>query len=296
MRNLARHLVLRTALFLFLTAQGFSQDRTPMQRGNKPPLDKEQAVERLQQFRNQRLSRDFIFQFELEHLPRRGDPTLYNGLLWGTWGEQGPLVRARFATEPEAFHGPSLEVLLHNGVQPKAWFRLLKSDAADQNGQLPKFVELPPNHWYRELLPGVGYTAFDLLMPFTYWEDTRYIKPDKVKGRPAQVYQAFPPKNFPGAGIKFSSVEYILDDSYNALLRVQLMDKEGKATQTFKIQDFKKVEDGEWIVKTIDLLDEKTRDKARFRVVAASLHDALPPLIFDSENPSVPQPAQLQRF
>ena len=296
MRNLARHLFLRTAFLLFFTFQGIAQDRIPMHRGNKPPLTKEQAAERLQQFRNQRLSRDFIFQFELEHLPRRGDSVLYNGVLWGTWGEAGPMIRARFATEPEAFHGKSLEVLLKNGIQPKAWFRLLKTDKPDQAGPLPNFVELPPNHWYRELLPGVGYTSFALLMPFTYWENTRYLKPDKVKGRPAQVYQAFPPKNFPGAGVKFSSVKYILDDSYNALLRVQLLDKDEKPIQTFKIQDFKKIQDGEWIVKTIDLLNEKTRDKARFRVVAAKLHDVLHPLVFDPEQTAVPQPSQLKRF
>jgi hypothetical protein len=291
----------QTLLILFLgvfssTAYVHGQDRAPTRIGKTEPLTKEQAVVRLDQFRNQRLSKDFTFQFELEHIPRRGDSTIYNGYMWGTWNSNGPLIRARYSTIPDAYHGRSIELILQNGRQPSAWFRNLENVEPKAPRLQPEFIQLPPTHWYRPILPGVDYTPFDLLMPFTYWERTEYMKPDKVKGRPAQVYEAYPPQNFPGANVKFSSIRYALDDSYNALLRVETLDTSRKPIQTFQILSFKKIEEGEWIVKTIDLINEVTRDKARFEVRAAKLHDSLPPILFDPANKSLPQPQNLNQF
>ena len=290
----------QTILILFLgfffSCSLFGQDRAPTRIGKTERLTDEQAINRLNQFRNQRLSKDFTFHFELEHIPRRGDSTFYHGYMWGTWNANGPLIRTRYCTLPDAFHGRSIELILQNGRQPSAWFRNLESVEPTAPRLRPEFVQLPPTHWYRPILPGVDYTPFDLLMPFTYWEDTKYVKPDKVKGRPAQMYEAFPPNNFPGANVKFSSIRYALDDSYNALLRVETLDTNRKPIQTFQILSFKKIEEGEWIVKTIDLINEVTRDKARFQVRAARLHDSLPPMLFDPSEQYLPQHQNLKKF
>ena len=294
----------RSSLFLKLFLLGifilphfqFGQGKVPTRIKKIQTLTSDEAANRLQVFRNQRLSKDFTFQFQLEHIPRRGDSSVYNGLLWGTWNEQGPLMRARFSIEPDTVGGPSLEIILQNGTRPRAWFRQIESTESQDPATLPAFIELPPTHWYRPILPQVDYTPFDLLMPFTYWENTSYVAPEKVKGRPAQVYKALPPANFPGADLKFSSINYALDDSYNALLRVQLLDKEQKPSQTFQILSFKKVEDEQWIVKTIDLINEVTRDKARFKVNGAKLHDALPEVVFDPKKKVIPQPGELNRL
>jgi len=274
----------------------FAQDKVPTRIKKATVLTPEEAGNRLQVFRDQRLSKDFTFQFELEHIPRRGDSSVYNGYLWGTWNEQGPLMRARFSINPDTISGPSLEIILQNGKRPRAWFRQIESTESQDPATLPAFIELPPPHWYRPILPQVDYTPFDLLMPFTYWDDTSYVGPEKVKGRPAQVYKALPPANFPGANLKFSSINYALDDSYNALLRVQLLDKEQKSSQTFQILSFKKVEDEQWIVKTIDLINEDTRDKARFKVKGAKLHGTLPGVVFDPSSKVIPQPGDLNRL
>ena len=279
-----------------LALTGFAQDRAPTRIGKADTLDAEKAALRLDQFRNQRLTKDFIFQFELEHIPRRGDSTVYHGYMWGTWNSNGPLIRTRYSTQPEVLHGKSIELILQNGTQPSAWFRNLESVEPKAPRLLPEFINLPPTHWYRPILPGVDYTPFDLLMPFTYWENTEYLSPDKVKGRPAQVYQAYPPPNFPGANVKFSSIRFALDDSYNALLRVETLDANQKPLQTFQILSFKKIDDQDWIVKTIDLINEETRDKARFQVRAATLHDALPPVLFDPNNTALPQVQNLKQF
>jgi hypothetical protein len=279
---------------LVISASGlFAQKQPPNATGK---LTQEEAANRLQQFRHQRLIGDFTFQFELEHMPRRGESRIFQGLLWGTWNSAGPLMRARFSSVEGISSGKSIEMILQNGVQPHVWSRSLVSTLTTSSTQPPAFTSLPPQFWFKEFLPGVGYVPFDLLMPFMYWEKTTYLGAEKVKGRPAQIFLASPPVNFSVFGKKFKAVRYALDDSYNALLRVEILGPLNKPIRTFKILSFKKLEDNQWILKTIDLVNEVSRDKARFQIRAANVGNPHPPILFDPHYFAIPQPPSMKRF
>ena len=281
---------------LLMATALLGQPRTPIPTGKDLPLTKEEAQRRLHQFRHQRLVGDYVFQFELEHIPRRGESRVYTGLLWGTWNQAGPLMRARFSATQGVQSGKLIELILQNGARPQVWKRTLLKSVADPALQPPAFTILPPQSWSKEILPGVGYAPFDLLMPFTYWADTRYLGADKVKGRPAHIFVATPPQGFPGFGRTFKSVRYALDDSYNALLRVEVLGPLDKPLRTFKILSFKKLEDDQWIIKTIDLVNETSRDKARFQVTAAAVGNEIPAIVFDPRFVNIPQTPTLKRL
>ena len=285
-----------TLLGLLAGSTLLAQPRTPIPTGKSVPLTQEEAAARLQQYRHQRLTGDFTFQFELEHMPRRGESRLYTGLLWGTWNQAGPLMRARFSATEGVQTGKSIEMILQNGIQPRIWKRNLDPAIPTPSHQPPPFAPLPPQSWFKEILPGVGYVPFDLLMPFSYWPDTRYLGTDKVKGRPAHIFLALPPQGFAGFGRQFKSVRYALDDSYNALLRVEILGPLDKPLRTFKILSFKKLEDEQWIIKTIDLVNETSRDKARFQVTAAAVGEKIPGIVFDPRLTLLPQPPELKRL
>ena len=62
---------------LLMATALLGQPRTPIPTGKDLPLTKEEAQRRLHQFRHQRLVGDYVFQFELEHIPRRGESRVY---------------------------------------------------------------------------------------------------------------------------------------------------------------------------------------------------------------------------
>ena len=279
--------------FIFTALGVFAQKPPPNSARN---LSEGEASSRLHQFRYQRLIGDFTFQFELEHMPRRGESRIFQGLLWGTWNSSGPLMRARFSAVEGIASGKSIEMILQNGIAPLVWSRSLASTLPTSSTEPPPFTNLPPQFWFKEFLPGVGYVPFDLLMPFTYWKKTTYLGAEKVKGRPAQIFLAYPPDNFPGFGKKFKAVRYALDDGYNALLRVEILGPLDKPLRTFKILSFKKLEDNQWILKTIDLVNELSRDKARFEIGAANVGNPHPIILFDPNYLAIPQPPNMKRF
>ena len=285
-----------TLLGIIFATSLIAQPRTPIPTGKGVPLSPEEAATRLHQFRHQPLTGDFTFQFELEHMPRRGESRVFKGLLWGTWNQFGPLMRARFSATEGVQVGKSIEMILQNGTQPSIWQRHLSSSLNNPPTQHPPFTNLTSQNWFKEILPGVGYVPFDLLMPFSYWPDTRYIGPEKVKGRPAHIFQATPPIGFRGFESQFKLVRYALDDSYNALLRVEILGPLDKPLRTFKILSFKKLEDEQWIIKTIDLVNEISRDKARFQVTAAAVGNKNPDILFDYRQTFIPQPDKLKRL
>ena len=258
-------------------------------------LSKKEAAIRLNNFRGQRLRGDFIFEFDLEHMPRRGESRTHKGVLWGTWNSQGPLMRASFSALEGVQRGKSTELILQNGSHPRVWKRKLPM-SAEPSVPLPGFMEIKPSEWFQEILTGVGYVPFDLLMPFTFWEDTQYQGTERVKGRPAHLFLARPPVHLGGIRKGFRAVRFALDDGYNTLLRVEILGPLDKPVRTFKILSFKKLEDDQWIVKTIGLINEASRDKARLEIRAAAIGGLLPGNVFDPRQTATPQPPELKRI
>ena len=87
-----------------------------------------------------------------------------------------------------------------------------------------------------------------------------------------------------------------LDARFNAPVKIEMFDNKENPIKTFKIISFKKVGE-EWIPKSIDLLDERSRDKTRFTVVAAAFNLQLPHQLF-SPQPfnTVERPIPIDKF
>lgn len=221
----------------------------------------------IERFRSHRLQGDFFFQFELVQLPRRGAEIPFEGLMWGTWTEQGPLTRVAL-WEPGAREGTLRQFLILSGQQPRAWQTL-------PDGSVE---ELPQGKMIDPLVPQLLYTPFDLAMPFVYWDAT-YIGPDRVRGRRAQTFLMSAPDEVRQSRPQWDYVMIALDDEYDALLRAEVVNSDNLPLRSFRIRSFKEI-GGQYIIRGIDLVDEEVRDKTRFEVQRAAVGLRLPASVF----------------
>ncbi len=241
----------------------------------------------LENFRAQRLQGDFCFKFLLEHLPRRGRTVRYEGTLWGSWNENGPVTR--FSIDPistrEELHTlPLMEWITQNGRNSKVWSRV---------GGKASFVALKETALMQPLFEGVLYRPFDLLMPFIYWDQYKYEGPKAIRTRLVHQFLMQPP-----AGLNLSQVHAVrmgLDSQYQALMRIEILDTKKKVATRFEVESFKKVQ-AQYIVKGITLGETERGERTRFRVIAAAVGLQLPESVFDPENLTAPPLISTDRF
>lgn len=254
-----------------------------------PQLSAEESRERLDQFRRARLPGDYLLDFELRHLPRVGEEKLFTGYLAGTWAGEG--ARLRVALEPlgETDGGQSLGLLLQNG--PEGF--ILRSAGREPAEAVAGAAQ------FESLYPDLTYSAFDLQMPYLYWPEFRYDGAERVKGRPAQLFTFLPPEAIRAARPELQAVRAAIDDDYLALLRVDYLGVEGEVFKSLQVLNFKKV-DGTWMIKAIDLIDARAREKTRFRVRSAAVNLQLEPAVFSPEQlPEalmIPEDARFERL
>jgi len=228
-------------------------------------IDIEEGAKRLDDFRKQRLLGDYCFKFTLEHKPRKAATVRYEGMMWGTWNEQGPITRFRISPNQTSLASrPSepVEFIIQNGQEQKAWIR---------RSQNTSFKLLEEDGLFEAILPGLLYSPFDLQMPFIYWKDFTYEGPTLVGAtRVAQQFLMHPPEGSASAARGIVGVRVGLDDTYNALWRVEVVGALGEELSRFSVESFKKVQE-QYIVKKITLKDFKTNDRTTFSVKAASV-------------------------
>ncbi|MFU8848533.1 MAG: hypothetical protein ACNA77_07430 [Opitutales bacterium] len=236
-------------------------------------IDQEEGVRRLEAFRQQRLQGDYLFEFQLEHKPRRARTVRYDGIMWGSWNEKGAVTRIKlFAAEaaPDASEA-RLELIVQNGSEPEAWMR---RDAT------ASFKRVEGEAVFEALLPGLTYSVFDLQMPFIYWDEFIYEGPSLVGvSRVGQNFLMLPPEGSPSAQRGIRGVRVSLDDTYNALWRVEVVLDEETVGSKFAVESFKKVQE-QYIVKRITLTEYPSRDKTTFNVKEASVGLQLDPDLF----------------
>ena len=105
--------------------------------------------------------------------------------------------------------------------------------------------------------------------------------------RPAEVAERHP---------ALRGIRVYLDTQYTALVQAEFIGEGGRALKVLSVLDLKKIGD-QWIVKSIDLRDEITRNKTRFIVTAAALKQQFASEVFDparlAEPAAVPAGTQL---
>ncbi len=262
----------RAFFFLAFGLVGFSSARaaavgasspTPLAQVGKP--DEVGARELVERFRAAGITGDYYLEFELQALPRRGEARTYRGRLWGSRNEQGAITRIQLVDAS----GQNVRWLLQNGAAPGVWtFR------AGQVASLPEKAVLAP------LIEGVELSAFDLLMPYVYWPDFQLTRIERVRGRPAYAFVFRPPVVFNQVHPEVSGVRAFLDTQFNALMQTERLGANGQVLTTFALGELKKIGE-QWMLKSVDLRNETTRDKTRFLVTAAALNLEFAPALFE---------------
>ena len=231
-------------------------------------IDQEEGARRLVAFRQQRLEGDYCFEFQLQHKPKESSRTIrYQGVMWGSWNEIGPVTRfkvtpAQSKVEDQLDHVKAVELIIQNGVSPEVWMRHSDDEV---------FVLVEDEALFAPILPDLLYSPFDLQMPFIYWESFSYEGPALIgASRVAQQFMMQPPVGSASAQRGISGVRVGLDDTYNALWRIEVMNLEGEVASRFSVESFQKVQE-QYIVKRITLRDYPSKNSTTFKVVAASV-------------------------
>lgn len=248
----------------------------------------------------------FCFVFELEHRPSdRSQPRQqYIGQLFGQQDFGQTNYRITLIPDPRG------EEIKPGNYQGQALAIFAGAENAVTRAELafPYEAYTSPQDWQRSnlqtilgadllqpVLPEFVYTYFELQMPFLYWPEWEYLGEERAKGRNTHVFDMYPPEALAQADSGMSAVRIYVDHKFAALLKAEVLDKQGEPAKTFKINKIKKVQE-RYIVRQIDLFDERTRDKTRFTVTAAATGLDLAPEIFKpaallSAEPIVPHEA-----
>jgi hypothetical protein len=250
--------------------------------------DPEHGHAALESYRSYRWSSDFSFFIEMRHMPRRGRDTLFDGQMWGTVDERGTLHRYHLSTVGKEGRG-NVNLIIKNGIHPYAYSH---SDTEDEM----EYHKLTNKELFEPLFARLVHTPFDLQMPFIHWNNYVYEGYERTKGRPVYTYIFHPPDSLKEENPDLGVVRLSLDARFNAPVKIEMFDEKKIPTKTFKIISFKKVGE-EWIPKSIDLLDERSRDKTRFTVVAAAFNLELPHQLFSPQSlNAVARPIPINKF
>ncbi len=235
--------------------------------------DTERRHVALEKFRSYQWSSDFSFLIEMKHMPRRGRETVYDGQMWGTVDKQGTLQRYHLSTiDKEKVGRKNVNLIIKNGINPYVY-------SHDDNEAYHKLTD---KELFEPLFACLIYTPFDLQLPFIYWNDYVYGGYERIKGRLVYTYIFYPPDSLKKENPALGSIRLSLDVRFNAPVKIEIFDDKESLTKTFKIINFKKI-GKEWIPKSIDLLDERSRDKTRFTIVAVAFNIKLPHQIFSPQ-------------
>lgn len=268
-----------------LNAQHKSNRLRPRYLSNSPP-DPERGREVLENSRSIGLPGDYFFEFDLEVLPRRGARSVLSGKMWGSRNEIGPTFRADLGTLDDA---NSERVLAQNGRNPRSW-RYVTGEAG---AEITEFDDAT----IMDSIGGTGLTMFELQMPFVYWPDYVYEGTTEVRGRAVHAFLMYPPESFAAVHPHIAGVRLHLDANFHALMQAVILDETEEPSRKLTVLDLKKL-GKQWIIKSIDMRDEKTRDKIRFKVTGAALDLDFSPQLFAPESLRVPieAPADVQKL
>ncbi len=219
----------------------------------------------LEEFRGQGIAGDYYLEFTLEVMPRRGEERLLTGRLWGSRNATGPI--SRVSVRPEAGSAaPEVRLLIQGGAAPALWeWRAGAGAPAAPADVAALFTPVA----------GTDLTAFDLQMPFLHWPEFTYEGMVRMHGRPAHQFLLRPPAGIAARRPDLTGVRVYLDTQYTALVEAEMIGPGGRTLRSVSVLDLKKV-GSQWIVKSIDLRDEVTRNKTRFAVTAAALNQTFP--------------------
>lgn len=273
-----RHRALLFGLVALLAGPAFAQPNKfgqPAERAAPGTADQAEGARILGEFRQAGIAGDYWLSFELRVMPRKGADRTVPGFLLGTRGPTGPL--SRITAGDGAW-------LIESGAHPDAWTVAGGVAVAAEPAQG---------------LGGTGITVFDLQMPFLFWQDSTYEGQARVRGRPTYSFIMRPPAGQPVPIPELTGVRMLVDMQFKAMVQAELLGDKNEVLKSIALLDLKKVGE-QWLVKSIDVRDHRTRDKTRFTVRAVALDlawaaEVFTPAGLTTEPPPVPAD-QVVRF
>ena len=242
-------------------AEGLAQSRL-----NRPPPrylqakpDQKEGAEILRSMRTVGPDGDYYLEFELRVLPRRGEGARIPGKLWGSRNAEGPISRLSLGAVEGA--GPAKRILVQGGPRPAAWQWPAANGAA---------VIAVDDAALFEPLAGSDLSAFDLQMPFLYWPEFVYEGKSRLLERPVDTFLLYPPQALAKRRPDLAAMRVYLDPTYHALVQAEQLGEGERVLKSFRVNGLARI--GErYLVKSVELRDEATRNKTRFTVTAAAL-------------------------
>jgi len=212
-------------------------------------------------------------EFQLRVMPRRGEERVTIGRLWSDLFDTGSMSRIELmaAGSTDRKQPTETRLLIQGGIKPSVWQWRISN---------PAEISVLGIEALFERLGDTDLTAFDLQMPFLWWSDFVFEGVRKVRGRPANAFLFYPPADYVVRQPSLTGVRVFLDTQYNALVQAERIGEDGKTLKAMSVLDLKKI--GErWIVKSIDLRDDVSRNKTRFGVTAAAMDQEFPAALFE---------------
>ena len=215
-------------------------------------------------------------------MPRRGAETECFGSIAGPTLRSG-IFRIEIFPDPDIAE-PKV-FLLRNPLEPKAWVEYQKQN---------DLKILSRDALLKPMVSGMNLTLFDFSMPFVFWEG-EYLKSGKVAGRPSHLYEFASPSWVSETMPDWSCVVLALDDAYQAPLKVEVFSDTAQLLRSTTLRSYKKVGE-EWIIKTLDCINQKDRSNTRLEILAAATELDLNPSIFSEQKFKLPLPVPTSAF
>jgi len=214
----------------------------------------------------------FFLEIELRLLPRRGAETRLHGRWLGLTTASGPITRL----ELQAPETPPEIWLIHGNTAASTWRRAPDGTAQPITDRATPIANSQ-----------IGIT--DLQTPFLHWDDFTYEGMLRFRGRPTHVFLLYPPDAQAASFPEVAGVRAYIDTEYDALSQVQWVDESGSPLKTITAGTVRKVPGTErWIVTSIDVRDERSRDKTRLLITGAALDLPLDSELFNPAQPLTP--------
>jgi len=221
-------------------------------------IDEAEGAVCLADFRRLWVPGDYSFHYTLKHYRSDGERIYLDGTLWGSRLPTGPVTLLQVGEVKDAHW-----YFLQNGFEP----RIQRMEAAPAS----EFQDIEASQWRQSLEAGFSITAFDLLMPFIYWDEWEYEGVTKTRGRVAHIFLMKAPEAFQEGERPLAGVRVFLDEEFNAMLRAEYIDLEGEVVKTFRVLDLKKADDV-WFLKTLDIRDHIRDEKTRLKITGVAFH------------------------
>ncbi len=232
---------------------------------NRPPPrylqigtpDQAEGAEILRSMRAAGPDGDYYLEFELRVLPRRGKGQRIPGQLWGSRNAAGPVSRLNLLPPGDS----ARRILVQGGPSPAAW-QWPAPDGAAMIAVDEASLFVP--------LAGSDLSAFDLQMPFLYWPEFVYEGKSRLYERPVDTFLLYPPESLAKHRPDLAGIRVYLDSNYHALVQAEHIGENGRALKSFRVVSLTRIGD-RYLVKSVELRDETTRNKTRFTATAAAL-------------------------